>query len=292
MFQKILVPLDGSQTAEKALPFAEHLARRFRSEVTLFTALEEGDRFEHPFRSYLNEKSKELGAEWVKSNTAIVQDSTANAILKFAEENDIGLIVMCTHGSSGPGIWAVGSIAAKIMQQSSIPVLLIRAVASGESIADRTFRSILVPLDGSPLAESVMPYIEKLAAAFESRVLPIQVVQPMRTPPVPVASYSAGVALKEHDDDLAEVMMEKAGEYINEKETSLQDKGINATASVLMGKPYETITQYAEANSIGLIAVTTHGCIGSKKIPYGSITSKILESSSQPVLLIRPQLPP
>ncbi len=292
MFQKILVPLDGSQTAEKALPFAEHLARKFGSDVTLFTALEEGDRFEYPFRSYLDKKSEELGIEWVKSNTAVVRDSASNAILQFAEENDIGLIIICTHGTSGPGIWTVGSIAAKVMQQSPIPVLLIRAVASGELVADRTFRSILVPLDGSPLAESVMPYVEQLATAFESRVFPIQVVQPLITPPIPVASYAAGVALKDHEDDLAQVMMAKAGEYINARETSLHDKGVNATSSVLVGKPYETITQYAEANSIGLIAVTTHGHIGSKKIPYGSITSKILESSSQPVLLIRPQLPP
>ncbi|MFO8101370.1 MAG: universal stress protein [Dehalococcoidia bacterium] len=289
MFKKILVPLDGSETAEKALPFAEHLARKFRGEMTLFTALEEGGRFEHPFRAYLKEKSEELGTEWVRSDMAVVQDSASNSILKFARENEMDQIVICTHGLSGPGMWSMGSIAAKVLQQSPIPVLLIRAAASDEMAANRTFRSILVPLDGSPLAECVMPYVEQLAQSFGSRVLPVQAVQPVRTPPVPVASYPAGVALEDHDDDLTETMKAKAGEYIDGREAALREKGIDAAAAVLMGKPYEAIAQYARSNPVGLIVLSTHGYVGNRKIPYGSITSKILEGSSQPVLVVRPQ---
>ncbi|MCP4614452.1 MAG: universal stress protein [Planctomycetes bacterium] len=289
MFKNILVPLDGSETAEHALPYAEHLARSLNSEVVLFAACE-SDRMERLFNAYLAQKTEELGTEWVRAHSVVVHDSPAHAILHFAEENSIGLIAMCTHGTSGPGIWALGSIAAKVMQQSTTPILLIRSEETQSATALRAFQKILVPLDGSSLAEGVIPYVEHLARALGSQVFPIRIVDRLKSPPVPVADYAAGLALKEYEKDLADMMIKEAATYLTEKESELQNKGIDASSSVLMGKPHKFITEYARENA-GLIALTTHGHTGDRKGAYGSITSKILETSSQPVLLVRPLLP-
>ncbi len=289
MFKNILVTLDGSETAEHALPYAEHMARGLNSEAVLFAACE-SDRMERLFNMYLSQKTEELGTGWVKAHSVVVHDSPAHGILNFAEGNDIGLIVMCTHGTSGPNIWALGSTSAKVMQQSLTPILLIRSEETGSATALRAFNQILVPLDGSSLAETVIPYVEHLARALGSQVFPVRIIDPLKSPPVPVADYAAGLALKEYEKDLAEMMTKEAATYLAEKESELQNKGIDASSSVLVGKPYKAITEYAQ-NNASLIALTTHGHTGDRKGAYGSITSKILESSSQPVFLVRPPLP-
>lgn len=291
MYQRILVPLDGSETAERAVPYAGYLARGLNSEIILFTALERDDRAERPFRAYLNQKVAELGDEWVRASMAIDHDNAAQAILRFADKTEIELIVICTHGSTGPGIWSMGSVAAKLMQQSRAPILLIRSSGpAGEAEAEKAFHNILLPLDGSQLAEQVIPHIERLATALNSRVFPIKVVDPLRFPPVPIANYAAGMALKEYERDLAEMMTKEAAQYLEEKESELQGRGVNASALVLTGRPDETINRYARDNGMGLIALTTHGLTGSHMVPYGSLTSKILETSSSPVFLVRSSL--
>ncbi len=85
------------------------------------------------------------------------------------------------------------------------------------------------------------------------------------------------------------MMSREALQYINEKGGGLEVEGISTTATLLAGKPYRLIPQYATDTGIGLIAMTTHGFTGSHEVPYGSITSRVLESSSQPVFLFRPE---
>lgn len=291
MYKKIIVPLDGSRTAERSLPFAEYLAGKFGSEVTLFSAIDQTDCLKRPFQEYLNNTVRRFNGQRVRTNVVVTDGNPAQEILRFACENNTDLIIICTHGQSGPGIWTLGSISAKVIQLSSAPVLLIRSGEVNPINAEHIFNKILLPLDGSKLAESIIPYVESLAVMCDSQVFPITVINRYKIPPVPIANYEAARSLCEYEKSLDEVLTKEASRYLQEQEAFFEDDRIQTATSILVGKPYETITRYAKSNSIGLIALTTHGLTATGGTYYGSTTSKILHSSSQPVLLVRPSLP-
>jgi nucleotide-binding universal stress UspA family protein len=97
--------------------------------------------------------------------------------------------------------------------------------------------------------------------------------------------------VEEYEKDLMAKAERKASDYLSEKESALGDRGVTVSSASLRGKPPETILQYADDNSVSLIALATHGFSGIARWAYGSVASKIIENSSKPVLLVRPPLP-
>ena len=144
MFEKILVPLDGSELAEGALPYVEEIARSFSSEVILLTAYLSGERVEHLLGAYTAKKVQDLQALGVKASSVILQGDAATQILDFAKKNKIGLIIISTHGCSGCGRWPLGNIANKVMRESLIPTILVRSDQLGDVGADKELKKILV----------------------------------------------------------------------------------------------------------------------------------------------------
>ena len=126
MYERILVPLDGSELAEGALPYVEEVAARLNSEVILFTVCVAGDCLERPMRAYLEKKAEELEPLGIKASLLVAEGNVANEILDFAEKNNIGLIIISTHGRSGISRWALGSVADKVLHCSVVPVMLFR----------------------------------------------------------------------------------------------------------------------------------------------------------------------
>ena len=184
MYERILVPLDGSELAEGTLPYVEGLARRLNSEVILFTSCAPGAYMERPLRAYLEKRAGELQTLGVRASPLVVRGNAANEILDFSERNDIGMIIISTHGLTGVSIWPLGSIANKILQRSRVPVLLIRSKESGAVIYDKELNRLLVPLDGSRFAEGVIPYVKGLVQGIESEVILLRVVEPVKLPEV------------------------------------------------------------------------------------------------------------
>ena len=148
MFKKILVPLDGSQLAEKALPYAEALTQQFAAELILVMVLhrplvmpldygvtlppvEEITAHEQQAaRDYLNRLQAELGQRQVPTRIIILESmSTAEAIIDLASDEKVDLIVKTTHGRSGPSRWIFGNVALKVLQQTPCPVFLVRVTA-------------------------------------------------------------------------------------------------------------------------------------------------------------------
>jgi nucleotide-binding universal stress UspA family protein len=149
MFQRILVPLDGSKLAECALPYAEELAKCNKSEVILVSVTERVKGFraiedpgqplevrlapeavgkkEKSTQRYLNRIAKTIEAKGVKVHTEVLLWKPAEAIVGYAEQFKCDLIVMSSHGRSGPSRWAHGSIADKVFKASCIPILMVRA---------------------------------------------------------------------------------------------------------------------------------------------------------------------
>jgi nucleotide-binding universal stress UspA family protein len=289
MYKRILVPLDGSELAEGALPYAEGVATKLHSEVILLTACEPGACLERPLRSYLEKRAGELSSLGVKASPLVVQGNVANEILDFAEKNDINLVIISTHGYGGPSIWPLGSVSNKILQKSRIPILLIRSREPETVLREKELRKILVSLDGSQFAEGVIPHVEGLVEGTDNEVILIRIIEPLQIPDV--VRHTAGFDEEKYEEELTARAEKEAKRYLSKKESALRTKGLNVSSTSLLGMPAQTILQYAEDNSVSLIALSTHGFSGITKWAYGSVASKIIESSSKPVLLVRPPLP-
>ncbi len=288
MYEKILVPLDGSEVAERVLPHVETLARRLNSEVILLTACGPGQGPEHLFRTYVEKRAEALHSLGIRARSAVVRGEVASEIIRFAEEEDIALIVFSTHGQSGPGVWAMGNVANKISQRSRIPMLLIRSTTEPVD-AERDLRKVLVPLDGSKFAEQVLPHVEGLAVAMGSEVVLLEVLETVEVPGF--AAYEVGPDWQEFKKGLMARAETRANRYLRRKGNALGLSGVSARSVVLWGRPAETILQYAEDNSVNLIALATHGFTGISRWAYGSVAYKVMMASSKPVLVVRPPSP-
>ena len=140
MYEKILVPLDGSELAELALPYAEELSVKLGSEIILLSVSESDEvRDYHEHEVYLEQavEATKHGAKRylkmpegiIKVRSAISAGHAAEEIVDYADKHDISLIIMATHGRSGINRWALGSIAEKVVRAGNTPVLLVRALA-------------------------------------------------------------------------------------------------------------------------------------------------------------------
>jgi len=283
MYEKILVPLDGSELAEKAIPYAEELAIKSSSEVILLTVCMTNEFMERPMRAYLEKRAEEFLSLGIKTSSFIVHGDAASEILDFAQKNNIGLITLSSHGRAGVSYWAFGNIANKVLQISHIPILLIRSKES--EAVDKELKKILILLDGSQFAESVIPYVEGMVKESDEIIL-LRVIKPINIPHV--NDLKPSLDHKQYEKDLMAKVENEVKDYLHKQESSLRDKGLNVSSVSLYGKPAQTILQYTEDNPVDLIAMSTHGYSGITKWTFGSVASIVLESSSKPILLIRP----
>jgi len=151
------------------------------------------------------------------------------------------------------------------------------------------FKKILVCLDGSELAEQILPYAVEEALHFQSKLVLFQVV------PEPVA-FSPGIPGAASVPIRTDTMLEEAKKALNEARDYLEDiatplhkKGIQVEAVSILGGAGEAILSYAEGNNINLITIATHGRSGLRRGVFGSVADYVLRESGLPILVIRPQ---
>jgi len=310
MYQRMLVPLDGSELAEVVFTYAKELAGRLDLEVILLYVCSPVLReFVPMHRAYI-----ERAAETVKRQAREVQQRTgiqpggkpvevrgelvvghsAEEILRYAEENAIDLILMATHGRSGVRRWAMGNVADKVLRTSKIPIWLVRAGITEETPYDQwPSKTILVPLDGSELAESVLPHVEALAKQRSAEPLDVILLRVCEPPATPFyyAPELSGVPLDwgEYMDQAVAKGKEMAKEYLAGIEKRLKKSKISARSEVLVGKAADEIVDYASKHPFNVIVMATHGRSGVRRWVYGSVAQNILLGVSSPILLVRPQ---
>jgi nucleotide-binding universal stress UspA family protein len=150
MYKKILVPLDGSKLAECALPYVEELAKGCNTEEVILASVTErvqgyiafedpsqplGQRLapeasgkkEKQAQRYLDRIAKAMEAKGIKVDTEVLLGDPAEEIVIYAQHPGCDIIVMSSHGRSGPSRWAHGSVADKVFRASCVPVLMVRA---------------------------------------------------------------------------------------------------------------------------------------------------------------------
>jgi nucleotide-binding universal stress UspA family protein len=189
MYTKILLPLDGSKLAEAVLPYARFLAGALRLPVHLIHVNdpESVSPSLHPTRAadYLNQAAASfLSCLTVKCS--VENGAAAEVILDTAALDGGTLIAMATHGQTAGRRWLLGRVAQKAVRAARNPLLLIRPQNSASPDSDVRIESIIVPLDGSRLAEQIFSHVVYLASQLSLQVILI------RTYTLPAASYFLG----------------------------------------------------------------------------------------------------
>jgi len=282
MYRKILVPLDGSELAELALPYAEEMAGRFGSKLTLLHVSQSAeDPREHLYQSYFEKVSANIRSSaeryLTKDNEGIIHIITktltghpAEQIVDYSEREVVDLIIMATHGRSGVRRWTLGSVADKVIRGTKQPVLLIRAGSPRPRELERSMLNrILVPLDGSEISEAIIPYVEELSRRLDSELFLIVVED---------ADFCIA------PEDVGGV----AKDYLENISNQLGLKGINTKINVRSGIAAEKIIDFADEIGADAIAMGTHGRSGVRRWIFGSVASKVLHEATLPLLIVRP----
>ncbi len=289
MFEKILVPLDGSELAEVSLPYAEELMRRLHSGIVLICVcdVDENDQF----REYLHQMAEMIGLRAAKYRqrypyveiddpnieTVILNGCPPEEITDYVHDSQTDLAIMATHGRSGLSRWTMGSVAEKVVRGVNTSICLIRAKGSSAEVKpDCMVSRIFAPLDGSKPGEAALPYIETLASKLNTEVVLFQSVSEEHRP---------------GDDDWVELKKmanRNARIYLRKIESNLIYKGISVRTMVEFGgNPSKQIVQLAERTQAAVVAMSTHGRSGVDRVVFGSVAEKVLRSGTTPLLLVR-----
>lgn len=286
MYERILVPLDGSQLARQVLPCVTELATAFGSEIILVGVCEpEETEYNQLCLEYIGseaeqlEKSLEGTASRVKAVT--LRGAPAKKILSYAEKNEAGLIVISSHGRSGIAPWSLGSTANRLLHKTSTPLIIVRARETDQEAAEtRLFSRILVPLDISKRSTDILPYITELAKKIECEVLLLQVVEPGKH-----VHSIGGLEYVPFKDQDARVMKRRSQQYLEGTSTKLADTKAKVRIEVRMGTASQEILKMADEAGCSLIAMASHGHHLIDTWFYGSVTHKVLQASKQSVWL-------
>jgi nucleotide-binding universal stress UspA family protein len=300
MYTRMLVPLDGSRLAENVLPYARALARAFDLRVELLSVVDSIDfarttnaghvRDFDPLieaamqegKRYLEGIARSFGGTKV-SNT-VEQGVADKIIIENAGGDKDTLIAMATRGRSGIHRWLMGSVAEKVLRGATNPLLLVRGNEEGKSEGEAALKSIVVPLDGSKLAESVLPRAVELAKTLSLAIVLTRAYQ------IPLSAAYAGAEAPyiPNQDALLNLVREEVSAYLETKVNELHQNGVDKVSSILLvGSGADEIIELAQGTPDNLIAMCTHGRSGVKRWVLGSVTEKVVRHSEDPVLVVR-----
>ncbi len=303
MYRSILVPLDGSAFAEAAIPLALSIANHAGANLELVRvhelyALHEPHASWAPYisseetayweqeQAYLAESVKRLRTTATASVTATLLDgSVEEAVLKRAQSKPVDLIVMAVHGRGPLGCFFEGSVAEGLVRHGPAPVLLVRPQESPhEPGREPSLKRLLIPLDGSDLAEQILEPAIALGSVMDAEYILIRAVEPT-LPFDGFAVMADPIAIEHGKEDRAAV----AQVYLDRLAERLRATGLQVQTQVVVGKAATSIVDAARRQDIDLIAVATHGHGGLTRFVLGSVADKVVRSTFTPVLVYRPR---
>lgn len=291
MYSKILIPLDGSKFAEAVLPYARLLAQDLNIPVDLLCVNDPHDTTAcAPYM--VNEYLATIGASFGGSAGLIVESGhTAATIVECAAAEPEMLIAMATHGYSGTKRWLLGSVAEKVLHAAANHVLLVHP-ANGQARPEAKFTAVVVPLDGSKLAETVLPTVSELALRLTLRVDLVRVARRIYSAPpeafLPVFGANAPNLKKLWDE-----AHDEANRYLIDTASQLRRQGLSQVDSLVLESGADgaaaAIVDLVKRTPDSLVAMCTLGASGIGKWPLGSVTERVVRHTSGPVLVIRPR---
>jgi nucleotide-binding universal stress UspA family protein len=277
LLDRIIVPLDGSSTAEAVLPEVRRILRRADSEILLVRsefpmvvdvypriAL---DRALGEAKSYLQDIADRLSEQGVRTKTLVDSGPAADAVLRMARQEKATLIALSTHGRTGAARVLLGSVAEEILRETVVPVFAVRTSVAGSADtapADerRAVRNVLLPLDRSERALRALEPAAEFCRLFGARLLLLHVL--------------------ESDEDL-----NSAQAYLQAVETRAGLEGLVVTSLVETGDVDEEILDVARFHDVDLIAMASHGRRGLSRMVTGGVAEGVLRKAFVPVIVVR-----
>lgn len=296
MFDKLLVPLDGSSLAECVLPHAAKIARASDSQIYFLRVLDpisaatrprSVDPFDWQVRkaeaeSYLKNVASRFDEFGLRSNTVILEGKAAENIIDFAHTNGIKLIIMSSHGQSGISGWNVSSVVQKVILRAQTSIMIVRAYQhSPQNIKDFEYQRILLPLDGSQRAEYVLPLATSIAGSGKTEFIIAHIVKkpemPRRTP------------LSQEDMALINEVTERnrveASKYIEDLENRF-DCEVD-TRIMVSDHVGSSLHQIVEQDEVDLVILSAHGYSGESRWPYGRTVVSFIAYGTTPLLVVQ-----
>ena len=298
MYSKMLIPLDGSKTAEKVLPYARYLAGKLKIPIELLAVIDIAEMATH----IAAEKARYLDTmieDGVRASTTYlrgiattfpeakvtctVEKGRAEDTIIEKGEADAGmLITMATHGRSGLNRFLLGSVAEKVLRGSANPLLLIRAADEAKGEGEAMLTSIVVPLDGSDLAESVLPMVATMAKKLDLEIVLFRAYH------IPYNAYAGDDGYMVNYDELLASVRDEANEYLEKKVAEVKKLGVaKVSAATKEGFAGDEIIALGRKTPDNLIAMCSHGRSGVRRFVLGSVTETVVRHSGDPVLVVR-----
>jgi nucleotide-binding universal stress UspA family protein len=290
----ILLARDFSSVSDQALRYALYLARESGATLHLFYA---DVLHEDPFDSYSPEGPVEAqirqrlmagpDGEPIESDgfaveTAVERDvAAAPAILNYAADHDVDIIVAGTHGRRGVQRILLGSVAEEIVRRADCPVLTVREPDSAATEIDGTVSSILVPIDFSKHSREALRYAREIGGIYNANIHLLHVVEENLHP----AFYVGGVgSIYDVQPDIDEKATTELHTFFEETEGPAVE---NVSTHVATGRAARKITTFAESGEVDLLVMSTHGLTGLEHFFLGSVAEKVVRRSPIPVFTVK-----
>ncbi len=308
MFERILVPLDGSERAEQAIPVAARIAQATGGAIVLLQVVEQARAYDDSYAGrsmtevetsvskatdYLTSMMQRDELEGVGIHIEVLTGAVAPTICAFAESTMADMIVLCSHGYTGFKRWFLGSVADVVSRLASVPVLILRedgpVPTATEILQSRNSLRALVMVDGSPLSEAVIEPVAHLVSALAAPAT--ATLHFLRIVDYPVGKSQANFSMEFIDKEEQAARMYLASLIEHVKKGSIAHLNLSLAASVAASSDVAHAIVEAGENvdeGYALLAMSTHGRSGWKRLVIGSITQRVLHSTKLPLLVVRP----
>ena len=271
MYRTVLVALDGSKNAEKALPYLEPVLRESGGKAVLLQVLPPAaQRPEAAAEAYLKSVKSRLSKKKIRAETEIVHGDPAVAIIEVAKGRQADLVAFTSHGEGGLAQWVFGSVAQKLVRGCERPLFVARPL---EDPAPRVKR-LVVPLDGSLGSEATLPHAALMARATGAVIELFHVAHP------------PGV---EAGDSKLRGWLDRERKRMETRfcEIERSEPGLSFEQAVDVGDPAARIKERSEKHAGTVIVMGSHGRTGISRWVYGSVSEKVLQAARVPVLIAR-----
>ena len=303
MYKVIMVPTDGSGFDREAIRVSLRIAERTEAKVQLVRVLASGTFFGleaaaegtsaaaelvHSDRDKALSELYRLAAECRLTSKAEISvdlhaGPVADVLEGYARRHHVDLIVISTHGRSGISRLSLGSVTDSLIRHTTIPVLVVKPPTSYlNPQVSEAFKRIVVPLDGSTLAEQILPRVLKLAKLEEAEITLLQVLIPQ--------SYwqkeTVDPSLPWWDKDVS-----LARAYLFRIAARLRRNGVAVTTDIVIGENIaHAIGDFASREKADLIAIATHGRGGLARMLRGSVADAVMHSGRMSMLVLKPDM--
>ncbi len=304
MYKTILVPLDGSELAEGVLPYAKDISRQTKADISLVRVVEPttdeikkyakrdliskiSSKVKSESNKYFDKVRDYLKGPNVKITSNLLEGVPAVEIVSEANKNPDTLIAMSTHGRSGVRRWMIGSVADKVVRESSVPLLLIKPKGRSPIGPEPTLKTVIVPLDESKFSEQALSHVTYLAGAMNHHVI-LTRVTPSAMDYARWNSYDGVNWPVTEMSEIAGNVDEGAKEYMNALAQKLTKQKIGSIEQALLhGDAASAIIELASHTPNSFVAMTTRGRTGLSRTVLGSVADRVMRHCDEPVLMIR-----